>query len=78
MIDVLKYISLFLEQQIGPFNLLYFVSLLVGQVNLPDSKTNLPEMISGCLEQALILNPGQSSKRIIFVLKIIFLKISKL
>ena len=36
------------------FNMLYFVSLPVGQVK---PKNNLPEAISACLGQALISNP---------------------
>ena len=36
------------------FNMLYFVSLPVRQVK---PKNDLPEAISACLRQALILNP---------------------
>ena len=35
------------------FNMLYFVRLPIGQV---EAKNYLPEVISACLKQALILN----------------------
>ena len=43
-------------------NMLYFVSLPVGQVK---PKNNLLEAILACLGQMLILNSGRASKHLI-------------